>query len=254
MQTGILSPLRFGRREKLILAGLYLSRFDSTGLANLGFGSFKEAFNIIAYAMGSRPATVKNYRDEFDPLWPNARKGWRNRPVREYCMKLAKEFECLDEQSFTDLIKSFFGDSSSPFGPEEEEPDGSSQFAKRLTTGLAAERYFESQWANLPEFDGYAVQKTTHLGCGYDYRLTTPEGSGFMAVEVKGIRDKAGSISLTQKEYDSAAELASRFFLFVVKNFQDKPFHEMYRDPLTSGLLFRKHEQMILNTSWQANV
>lgn len=62
-------------RRKLILSGLYLSKFDSEGLKSLGFDSFTEAFNVIGYALGSQPASIKNYRDEFDPLFPNRRKG-----------------------------------------------------------------------------------------------------------------------------------------------------------------------------------
>jgi hypothetical protein len=62
-------------REKLILSGLYLSKYDLLGLKGLGFESFAEAFNVIGYALGSRPASIKNYRDEFDPLFSNRRKG-----------------------------------------------------------------------------------------------------------------------------------------------------------------------------------
>lgn len=52
-------------RDKSILAGLYLSKFNSEGLRRLGFDSFTEAFNVIGLALGVRPASVKNYRDEF---------------------------------------------------------------------------------------------------------------------------------------------------------------------------------------------
>ncbi len=58
-----------------MLAGLYLSKFDALGLKRLGFKSFAEAFNVIGYAVGAPPASIKNYRDEFDPLFPNRRKG-----------------------------------------------------------------------------------------------------------------------------------------------------------------------------------
>jgi hypothetical protein len=71
----VLSSQQIAPRNKLILTGLYLSKYDSLGLRELGFESFAEAFNVIGYAMGSRPASIKNYRDEFDPLFPNRRKG-----------------------------------------------------------------------------------------------------------------------------------------------------------------------------------
>ena len=96
-------------REKLILAGLYLSKYDSLGLKKLGFESFAEAFNVIGYAMGSQPGSIKNYRDEFDPLFPNRRKGWHKRPTRDYCRKVFEKYNGLDLESFTGLVKSFLG-------------------------------------------------------------------------------------------------------------------------------------------------
>jgi hypothetical protein len=68
----VLNSQRITKREKLILTGLYLSKYDALGLKKLGFESFKEAFNVVGYAMGSQPASIKNYRDEFDPLFPKS--------------------------------------------------------------------------------------------------------------------------------------------------------------------------------------
>src|SRR6266853_777085 len=102
----VLIPERITARERLILAGLYLSKYDSLGLERLGFESFVEAFNVLGYAIGSRPASIKNYRDEFDPLFPNRRKGWHKRPIRGYCLKVFEEYKSQDLESFTGLIKS----------------------------------------------------------------------------------------------------------------------------------------------------
>jgi hypothetical protein len=79
--------------EKLILIGLYLSKYDSVGLKRLGLESFLEAFNVFGYAMGSKPASIKNYRDEFDPLFPNRRKGWHKRETRDYCLRVFKQYK-----------------------------------------------------------------------------------------------------------------------------------------------------------------
>jgi hypothetical protein len=91
-----LNPQRIATRERLILAGLYLSKYDSLGLRKLGFESFKAAFNVIGYALASQPGSIKNYRDEFDPLFPNRRKGWHKRPTREYCLKVFEKYKSLD--------------------------------------------------------------------------------------------------------------------------------------------------------------
>jgi len=69
----LLNSQQIAKREKVILVGLYpsISKYDSLGLKRLGFESFAEAFNIIGYTLGSRPASIKNYRDEFDPMFSN---------------------------------------------------------------------------------------------------------------------------------------------------------------------------------------
>ena len=88
------------QRESLILAGLYLSKFDAEGVTRLGFASFTEAFNAIGLSLKSRPASLKNYRDEFDPFFPNARLGWHKRPLRKYCEAVYEEFGKLDLEEF----------------------------------------------------------------------------------------------------------------------------------------------------------
>ncbi|MFA5191953.1 MAG: DUF3883 domain-containing protein [Verrucomicrobiia bacterium] len=253
----LLIPERISTREKLILAGLYLSKYDSVGLKKLGFESFIEAFNVIGYALGARPASIKNYRDEFDPLFPNRRKGWHKRPRRDYCLKIFQEYKGLDLDAFTGLIKSFVGydeNAWSAVEAKEEKGEAESFFAKRLITGLAAEQYFEAVHTRLPEFAGLTAENTTRLGCGYDFRLRAEKQKDFLAVEVKGLSERTGSLSLTPKEHEVAAALSDRFFLFVVKNFREVPFHEIYRNPLSGGLRFTKKERVAVHVSWLATV
>jgi len=45
-----------------------------------GFKGFKEAFNVIGYAMG----------------YPNRRKGWHKRPTSGYCRKVFEKYKDLD--------------------------------------------------------------------------------------------------------------------------------------------------------------
>ena len=248
---------RISARGKPILAGLYLAKYDTRGLKRLGFKGFKEAFNVLGYGLGSRPASIKNYRDEFDPLFPNPRKGWHKRPIRDYCLNVFEKYDGLDFESFTGLINSFaeYYDIGSSETTAEAEDDRGSSFAKRLITGLAAEQYFESVQASLPDFSGYSVENTTRYGCGYDFRLRRePSQKDFLAVEVKGLQERTGSLSLTPKEYGVASVLKERFFLFVVKNFQEVPFHEIFRNPISGTLQFRKTERKIVQVSWMATL
>jgi hypothetical protein len=146
-QDRLLKPQQIGARERLIIAGLYLSKYDSVGLKMLGFESFIEAFNVIGYALGAQPASIKNYRDEFDPLFPNRRKGWHKRPTRDYCLKALERYKDLDLETFAALIKSLVGYDENLWSEavtEEKQDELASRFAKRLITGLAAEHYFEA--------------------------------------------------------------------------------------------------------------
>lgn len=249
---------RISTREKLILAGLYLSKYDSLGLKKLGFDSFVEAFNVIGYALGSRPASIKNYRDEFDPLFPNRRKGWHKRAIRDYCLEVFEQYKGLDFEIFTGLVGSFFGyDESidSVISTSEVQDDVNSSFAQRLITGIAAERYFEAVHARLPEFEGYRIENTTRLGCGYDFRLHSElKDKDFLAVEVKGLKEQNGSLAMTPKEYRLAEMLRNRFFLFVVRNFRESPTHDIFQNPLYSPLQFRKIERVAIQVSWLATI
>jgi hypothetical protein len=246
-------------RQKLILSGLYLSKYDSLGVKKLGFDSFVEAFNVIGYALGSRPASIKNYRDEFDPLFQtNRRKGWHKRPTRDYCRAVFEEYKSLDFESFTGLVRSFFGFDEnllSEIVPAEQQNDGSSSFAQRLITGVAAEQYFETVHAGLPEFKDHLLENTTRFGCGYDFRLRQQlDCKDFLAVEVKGLKGQNGTLSLTPKEYDVASSLRGRFFLFVVRNFRESPSHVVFQDPVSSGLQFRKAERVTIQVSWLTTI
>src|SRR6202790_765300 len=141
----VLNSQQVTKREKLLLVGLYLSKYDSLGLKKLGFESFVEAFNVIGYAMGSKPASIKNYRDEFDPLFPNRRKGWHKRKTRNYCLRVLEEYKSLDLESFTGLVESFVGYDENAWSEVQSKKKPAvrkSHFAQRLITGLAAERCF----------------------------------------------------------------------------------------------------------------
>lgn len=249
----VLNPDQIASSTRVILAGLYLAKYDAEGLRRLGFRSFAEAYNVIGYALGSQPASVKNYRDEFDPLFPNQRKGWHKRRIRDYCLKVFNEYKDLDIELFTGLIKSFVRYDQNVLSEtqtKESEDEISSGFAKRLITGLAAEQYFESVQPSIPEFRDFELENTTRLGCGYDFRLHAAKHDNFLAIEVKGLRELTGTLSFTPREYEVAKVMRDRFYLFVVKNFQKSPIHEFFSDPVSGKLEFTKSERVSVQISW----
>lgn len=237
-------------RDKSILAGLYLSKYDERGLSELGFSTFQQAFNILGYSLQSKPSSIKNYRDEFDPLFPNNRKGWHKRAIRDYCKKFYNEYNFLEFNTFTDLIKSFLIDNYEieKFIDKINKNDYCDSVAKRLLTGKAAEEYFKKEYLSIDVFRSFKLQDATLMACGFDYKLFLE--SDFYCVEVKGLNEAKGNIQMTEKEFYVAKELQNKYCLFIVKNFKEKPIHNIIFDPLNSQLIFNKMERELIQISY----
>lgn len=241
-------------RTKSILIGLYLSKYSNIGLKELDFNSFQQAFNILGYSLGVKPASIKNYRDEFDPLFPNNRKGWHKRQIREYCKVFYEQYLNVDFIIFSDLVKSFFipNFELEKFVKTIEKKDYSESIAKRLLTGKAAEEYFKLEYNKIDVFNSYNIIDTTQMACGFDYKLSL--SNDFFCVEVKGLNDSNGNILLTEKEFDVAKKMKSKYCLFMVTNFKDKPIHEFIFDPLNSRLNFKENKREIIQTSYSTSI
>lgn len=242
----------FTAREKSIIAGMFISKYDKEGLEKLGFSSFKEAFTVIGLALNIKPASVKNYRDEFDIIFDNKRVGWHRRGIRQYCKELHAEFGSLDFDSFAEFVNSLIytdydilklKEISEVYSERE-----STTFAKRLITGVAAEKYFMDIYQTIPIFENLDIQDTTRMGCGFDFKLFSH--NQMYGVEVKGLAEKSGNVSMTEKEYRVAQLMKDRYFMFVVKNFRHKPFHEIYQDPLNKNLDIKMIERQTVQVIW----
>jgi len=95
---------RLSPRDKAIISGLYLSKFDRKGLNYLNADSFGSIFKSLSLRLKFQPASIKNYRDEFDSLFPNKRNG-RKREIRPYVKKVYDKFNDLDKISFTNILR-----------------------------------------------------------------------------------------------------------------------------------------------------
>jgi len=248
--------------KKLMLAGLFLSKFGDEGIRTLGFRTWTEAYNSLAFAIGGKPTSVKMYRQEYDPYFPNGRQGWHGREIRPTRLTLMEEFGALGIEEFSQLVKTQFA-SENDVDPIVGKvavaagitADGTSSFAKRMITGQAAENFFETNYKSVEKFAPCEVFRTTAFGCGFDFKLTPPEGD-FLAVEVKGLRATSGQIQLTEKEFKMAEYLQKRFYLYVVSDFAHTPLATVVEDPLNAGIAFEKHsvksEQKLWVAQWAA--
>lgn len=242
--------------QKAMLIGMYLSKYDKQALEILGFGSFVEAYNTIGLAIKAKPLSIRNYRDEFDPVFPNERKGWHKRPMFQTRVEILNKYKELSLGEFTDLVKSIIYQNPAVNLIEEKiesEEDKSRTFAKRLITGQAAEQYFRDNYQTVSIFNGLDIEETTKFGCGFDFRVL--HDTGFYAVEVKGLEKSKGYIGLTDKEYKTAFYLKENYFVFLVKNFIETPVHDLFKNPVFSRELdFVKNERTIKQVNWNASV
>lgn len=243
-------------REKAIILGLFLSKFDKEALNILGFKSFREAFNVSGFSLKIKPMSIKNYRDEFDPYFINSRIGRQSRPMRPNCKLLYDLFKDYEFENFTKLIlhQLEFEDELQDFGAFSNNSllFENTIFAKRLITGEAAEEYFRQKYKDIEVFEGFELIDTTKKGCGFDFKLKKKEL--FWGIEVKGLSGKSGNISMTEKEFNVAKLLRHQYYLFVVKNFQEMPFHEYFVDPINSELNFVCHKTVITQSTWNIHL
>lgn len=253
--TTSLDYTKLAIRDKAVLIGLYLSKFDDKALRALDLSSFTEAFNILGLSISVKPTSLKNYRDEFDPIFPNQRMGWHNRNTRQYCQDIYNNFGDKKFIEFTNIIKGILLDNYDIdlISQKTSKKDFSESVAKRLITGKSAEGYFKLNYKKILEFRDYNIKDTTNLACGFDYKVYNNEDN-FYCVEVKGLNTKSGSISLTEKEYNIAENLKDSYCLFIVLNFIDKPFHKYYFNPLKKNLIFKKVERKVLQVSFITSI
>lgn len=240
-------------RDKAILCGLFLSKCNYEGTKRLGFSSFKEAFNILGLAIGVKPSSIKNYRDELDPLFPNSRQGWHGRPLRGHCEKIYSLYKDFEIEELISLIAQFTGCKfeGDADGKNAENPE---TFVKRLLTGKAAEKYFISNFQREEDFAQSSIKDVTQTGCGFDFNVICATSKKISAVEVKGLSGTLGSISLTNKEYMMALNLKELYYLYVVRNFEEIPTALNIKNPLNSKFKFIKRERKIIQTTWQTNI
>lgn len=233
-------------REKLILCGLFLSKFNEIGYKKLGFSSFTEAFNVLGYALDAKPMNIKNYRDEFDPIFQNPRKGWHKREMREYCRAILDEYQRLNLNDFSALISSFLVRNFELKSKIDSFLQVQTEPIKRVATGRAAENYFIQNFRKY--FKDFTLTDTREFGCGFDFKMDFDDE--FFCVEVKGISQSSGGFLLTKKEFEMAEKFRQNYCLFVVKNLQIKPCEALFFDPLQKFNL-KQIKQEITQISYQ---
>lgn len=216
-------------KHKLVLyISYYLSRFNEVGLRKLGYSTWNKAFDDIAKKLKVNSHSVKNWRDEFDPIHGH-RVGWYQRPISPSRVHVVKAMEQLNEPELRglvlDILSGQIKEDLENFEAlvnvvSEEKSNRNSQFILRGPTGRKAEEFFKEYHAaySIP-VKGELID-TRDIGCGYDFEI---KNTKTYYIEVKGLAKENGGVLFTNKEWETSFRLKDDYILALVKNVNQYP-------------------------------
>jgi len=223
-----------------------MSRLDTSYLLEFGHKDWKTAYIFAGECLGLPPTSFKQLRDEFDPLHPNARKGWRNRPMRPSRTAIFGMCATMDSATLLELLKQILSTDSPknqhqsdlPLLPSPSGKVPDTGFAKRIATGLEAEQWFVDNSLEIVHQHCDLLLDCRNLGCGFDFGSATDSS---LAFEIKGIRKPKGEVLLTEREWSEASIRKRNYHLVVIGLYGKEPIAKVYTNPvnLPSTLKFQ---------------
>jgi hypothetical protein len=234
----------------------YLSRFDEEAYKYLGYGNQVETHSKIGELLSINPHTVKNWRDEFDPLFEH-RAGWYQRSMNPSRIRVAQALENLDEISIrsiiTDILSGKIKEESESeeqllsIATEKSNSKEAQKFILRAPTGKAAEEFFVKYFHETKKpYDGQLMD-CRDLGGGYDFRIESATEKYF--IEVKGLSEISGGVLFTSKEWTVAKVSGDHYFLCIISNLSQSPKIVFIRNPFKK-LNPKKNIYTTIQISW----
>jgi len=234
--------------EIMNLIGYGLAKFDLAFVKEFGFPS-KAAFARFAVQLGlaNTEKAVTNRMDSFDPYFDNGRRGWHQRNQREHIkLFIDSLFGKENAAGFANIVKLYIQDYNADIHLTTStlSPSTTSKFKQLQTTGKEAEFYFINNYRQVPRFENGILEDARLWGDGYDFQIQT-NSNEYLLAEIKGLREKHGTVRLTQNEYDKAASYKNDFILVIISNLSSTPRLNYYENPLLKLNFTRKDSQSI---------
>ncbi|RRA89817.1 DUF3883 domain-containing protein [Paenimyroides viscosum] len=239
-------------KEQAIVVSYYLSRFNDDAVNNLGYKTWKDAFDDLSDKLQINKHTIKNWRDEFDPFHGH-RAGWHQRQPRKTISNIISQFEQLEEFDIRQIAVEIINGNKIDL-PEIDNSDNevitNPIFILRGPTGKKAEQFFIEyhRLNNLP-VAGELID-SRDLGCGYDFEIKSKSYQHF--IEVKGLASNIGGLLFTNKEWETAKRERSRYTVCIVSNINDSPEISFINDPF-SKLNPRKNIIQTVQVQWSVS-
>lgn len=217
--------------DQAIVVSYYLSRFNDEALENLGYKTWKDAFEDLSQKLKINKHTIKNWRDEFDPFHGH-RAGWHQRQPRKTISNIISQFEQLEEYDIRQVVEEII------IGNKIELPEidnsettviSNPVFILRGPTGKKAEQFFiEYHRNNNSPIIGELID-TRDLG--YDFEIKSESGQHF--IEVKGLASNIGGLLFTNKEWETAKQKRAKYTVCLVSNINESPEISFINDPFS---------------------
>ena len=218
-----------------IIVAYAMSRLDGRFLKRLGFRSWREAFRSTGDRLGVPASSMKNLRDEFDPIHLNSRKGWHGRPLRANRQRVLGEFCGASDEAVVEVAARLLaGDKVIEELVTKPIATGRSLFenvAERLRTGRMAEAYFLANCERVCGIPSKSLIDCRDQACGFDFGVVDKNEIG---IEVKGLKSVRGQILFTDHEWDQASRRKLDFWLVVVGGLDKQPRATLIKDPAAS--------------------
>lgn len=237
-----------------IIIGYAMSRLDVQYLANTGVKSWRAAFQAAANALAIPPSSFKNLRDEFDPIHGNSRAGWRGREMRPNRQRVATEFSEVSDDALMEFVARILARDETAIQeavdvliPVTRVP---ANVAERLLTGRRAEDYFLANSESLVGLTRDQLNDCRILCKGYDFDSPKVDSRVF---EVKGMKKQKGMVLFTDREWSTAKERQSSYWLVIVGNIETKPTAKVIQNP-HSNLTAKCIWKQTISATWQSSI
>jgi len=215
-----------------IIVAYAMSRLDRKFLRHFGYPSWRSAFSATGKALDVAPASMKNLRDEFDPVHANPRQGWHKRPLRRNRQRVLGEFCDSSDESVVEIVYRLLRRDPEVedlvVRPLMEDRERTDNVAERLRTGRIAEDYFLTHSKRIC---GIAPRQLVDLrfeARGFDFGVRDQDS---LAIEVKGLKASRGQVLFTAHEWSQANGRAEDYWLVVVGSIGSTPRARLIRHP-----------------------
>lgn len=234
----------------------YLSQFNKQAYINLGYGTQRETHRKIGEILQINPNTIKNWRDEFDPIHLH-RIGWHQRPMLPSRVNVVRALEALDESWIRLFVKDIL---SGEIQKDQNTLDQilrivtvtskeikKTNFVLRGITGKKAEEYFISFHKKTSQPLAGELIDCRDLGMGFDFKIRDKDKE--YLIEIKGVSEICGGILLTNKEWDAAKLNTENYYLCIVINLGRSPKVVFVQNPFEK-LKPKKNIYTTIQVSW----